>query len=189
MSRKRREIEMDMAARRALAALLEAGRYSRDGLTTAGARMNRRAVAAGAEGRRRGGAAWSALRGRTSPPRRSAGIVIAVVAGGAAALGARKAIVAWRAGHPESDVTGSLRRVVRLDRPAPASGPAVAADTIEAVPAPDSPPPAVRADGDTVPVAAHPVPDDDLNGPGAGGRRVVGDPPHHRRAWRLIPYG
>ncbi|WP_146169613.1 hypothetical protein [Actinoplanes italicus] len=49
-------------------------------------------------------------------------------------MGARRAIVAWRAAHPESDVAGSVRRVLHLEQPSPAPDPDVATDTIVAVP-------------------------------------------------------
>jgi hypothetical protein len=140
MSQKRKELEVRIAATRALEALLEAGRYSRHGLSTAGRRVNRRAVAAGAEGARRGSAAWSALRGETPPPRRLTGIVVAVIAGGAAALGIREGVVAWRAAHPEADVAGSLRRVLRSGPPGPAPRPAAGPAAAEHLTGPASVP-------------------------------------------------
>jgi hypothetical protein len=130
-----------IAAARALDALLEAGRYSRHGMATAGARMNRRAIAAGAEGARRGGAAWSALKG-TPPgptPRRVTGmLVVAVTVGSAAALALRQGASAWRAAHPDADLTGSLRRVLRREQPT----------------TPEPPPPVGSADTDVIDATA-----------------------------------
>lgn len=103
MSQTRQEMEPKDAASQAFIALMEAGRYSGYGLSTLGARMGRRAVVAGAEGARRTGGAWSALRGTTPPEPRSNGriVVLAVVAGGAAALTVRRGVVALRGSDSE----------------------------------------------------------------------------------------
>jgi hypothetical protein len=122
MSRTRQELEPRIAAGMAFNALAEAGRYSRYGLTTWSARMNRRAAVATAEGARRTGHAWSALRGTTTPappPRRMGGtVVVAVTAGSAAALAVRHGVTTWRACGPETAVADRLRAVLRPVRPA-----------------------------------------------------------------------
>jgi hypothetical protein len=100
---KRREMEPGIAAQHALLALLEAGRYSGYGLTTVGTRAGRRAATVGAEGARRTGHAWSAMRGATPPPpRRMGGIIVLAVTAGAAAgvvavLASRRGLASW---HP-----------------------------------------------------------------------------------------
>src|SRR3954454_9044111 len=98
MSQVRHELDPRIAASLALDALLEAGRFSARGASTLGARAGRRAAVAGAEGARRGGLAWAAVRGATPPPlRRTGGIVaVAVAAGAVAALAIRHGIVTWR---------------------------------------------------------------------------------------------
>jgi len=128
MSLMRQELEPKVAASRALDALLEAGRYTGHGLSTLGARAGRRAAVARAEGARRTGGAWSALRGTTPPPRRrrSGTIVVALAAGGGAALAIRHGFVAWRASDPDAELTQRLRGVLRPDRPAtPVPSPSV----------------------------------------------------------------
>ncbi|MEU4222485.1 hypothetical protein, partial [Actinoplanes sp. NPDC026623] len=93
------ELEPRIAASRALDALLEAGRYSGHGLSTAGGRLGRRAAAARIEGAHRTGEAWAALRG-APPPRRGYGLLTVVVTAGCAAVAAlavRRGVVAWRA--------------------------------------------------------------------------------------------
>lgn len=112
MSQKRHELEPRDAASQALIALLEAGRYSGYGLSTLGARMGRRAVVAGAEGARRTGGAWSALRGTPPPAPRPTGriVVLAVLAGGAAALTARRGVAVLRGS--DSELGRRLRAVM-----------------------------------------------------------------------------
>jgi hypothetical protein len=113
MSQKRQDLELRIAVGQALTALLAAERNSRQGLASAGARMNRRAAAAVAEGARRSGAAWSALRGTPPAPPRSqrvTGILVVVVTvGSAAALVIRQGVRAWRATCPETDHTQRVR--------------------------------------------------------------------------------
>jgi hypothetical protein len=123
MSPMRHELEPRVAASRALDALLEAGRYSGYGLATVGARAGRRAAVAGAEGARRTGGAWSALRGAQSPPPRRIGgiIVVAVAAGGGAALAIRRGVVAWRASDPDAELPQRLRGALRPGRTATAT--------------------------------------------------------------------
>nr|BFE73272.1 hypothetical protein GCM10020092_065730 [Actinoplanes digitatis] len=106
-----------VAAGRALDALLEAGRYSGHGLTTAGGRVGRRAAAhAGIEGAHRTGDAWAVLRGAPPPRRGFAALAAAAAAGCAvgavAALAVRRLVVAWRAeepgtGYPPPPATGA----------------------------------------------------------------------------------
>ncbi|MET8149539.1 hypothetical protein ACIBSW_38310 [Actinoplanes sp. NPDC049668] len=100
-SRAIQELEPMVAAGRALDALLEAGRYSGHGLTTAGERLGRRAAAAGVEGAHRTGDAWAVLRG-APPPRRGFGALALAAAAGCAvgavaALAVQRVIAAWRA--------------------------------------------------------------------------------------------
>jgi hypothetical protein len=91
--RGRQELEPEVAARRAFDALLEAGRYSGYGTTTVLDRAGRRAAIAGAEGSRRTGVAWSALRGETPPRQRHvAGTAAAAVAATVGAIAATPAI-------------------------------------------------------------------------------------------------
>lgn len=122
MSHVRHELEPRIAASLALDAMLEAGRFSAHGLNTLGARAGRRAAVAGAEGARRGGLAWTALRGETPPPPRRVGgiVVVAAAVGGAAALAIRHGIVTWRASGRGAEVAQRLRDLLQ---PAPV-GPA-----------------------------------------------------------------
>jgi hypothetical protein len=117
MSRARHELEPSVAAGRALAALLQAGRYSGDGMTTVGKRVSRRAVVVGAEGARRTGDAWSALHGAPAPRRRMDGFVGGVAAGSAAgflsALVVWRGVVAWRRTDPATAFGRRLRDVWR----------------------------------------------------------------------------
>ncbi|MEU7907639.1 hypothetical protein [Actinoplanes sp. NPDC049118] len=124
MSQVRHELEPRIAASLALDALSEAGRFSANGLGTVGARAGRRAAVAGAEGARRTGRAWAALRGAAPPPPRRVGgiVVVAVAAGGVAALAIRRGVVAWRASGRSDEVARRLRDALR---PAPAVGPPV----------------------------------------------------------------
>ena len=110
------EIEPRAAARQAYGALREAGRYSGHGLSTLSNRTRRQALIAGAEGARRTGYAWAALRG--VEPRRSRGTVALALATGfsagvAATLVCRRLVVAWRASDSEADFGRRVRAVLR----------------------------------------------------------------------------
>jgi len=110
-SRAIHELEPRIAASRALEALLEAGKYSGHGLSTAGGRLGRRAAAARVEAALRTGDAWAALRGAPPPRRRYGFLTVAVTAGCAAvaALAVRRGIVVWRAQEPGTEFAQRLR--------------------------------------------------------------------------------
>jgi hypothetical protein len=97
MRRATRDLDLapTVAAKRALAALLEAAMYSGKGMGTAGRRLRRRTVAAGLESARRAGGAVLILRGVQPPQRRNTGrLLMATTAGGAAGAAA-----AWGIRH------------------------------------------------------------------------------------------
>lgn len=109
------ELEPRVAASRALDALLEAGRYSGHGLSTAGGRLGRRAESARIEAALRTGDAWAALRG-APPPRRGYGFLTLAVTAGCAAVAAlvvRRGVVAWRAEEPGTDLARRVRGALR----------------------------------------------------------------------------
>ncbi|MEU7907634.1 hypothetical protein [Actinoplanes sp. NPDC049118] len=116
-SRAMQALEPRIAAGRAFDALMEAGRYSGHGLTTAGGRLGRRAAAAGIEGAHRTGDAWAVLRGASPPRRGYAGLTVAAAAGCAVgavvALAVRRGVVAWRAEEPGTEFTQRLRSALR----------------------------------------------------------------------------
>jgi hypothetical protein len=94
------EVDPRIAARDAFVALREAGRHSGRGLNTVRTRTSRRALVVGAEGARRGGLAWTALRG-VQPPRRRGTVALALAAGFSAgvavALVVQRGVGTWRA--------------------------------------------------------------------------------------------
>jgi hypothetical protein len=136
MIRARRQLEPEVAARRAFDALLEAGRYSGYGTTTVITRLGRRVAVAGAEGSHRTGVAWSALRGRTPPrPRNVAGaaatVAAATVGAIAATLAVRHVLVSWRATDPEAEFTPRMRSALWPAGPDAGARPSAAVDAAD----------------------------------------------------------
>ena len=112
------ELEPTVAARRAMAALLEAAMYSGKGMGTAGRRLRRRTAVAGIESARRAGGAVLVLRGGLPQPRRHTGrFLIAATAGGtagaAAAWGILRGMDLRRASATENGSTPSVTEVER----------------------------------------------------------------------------
>jgi hypothetical protein len=137
MVQAKQDLEPTAAALGALGALLEAAVYTGYGTRTAGRRLGRRAAVVGAEGARRAGGAFGALRGGLPPPlpppRRPIGmLLVAATAGGVVAALAIRGM-ARRASGTETEPAQYLSDQLRPAAPGAAAEPPTAGSTADRV--------------------------------------------------------